>query len=105
MVDRKGRIYRFLNRKDDSWLTPWARLRYQENIPTIELLKRASGCQEKEAVACVALLNLPDRALRSCAGGDPELEVTVLERRKEILAQLKDQGLVIELDKEKPSRS
>ena len=41
-------------------LTGWARKRFLERTPTIQLLKLARNPQEREAVGIVAILDVPD---------------------------------------------
>ena len=41
-------------------LRHWARLKYLQHVPTLELLGLAKDRQEKEAVGIVALLDVPD---------------------------------------------
>jgi hypothetical protein len=41
-------------------LRRWARKRYIEHVPTIELLAEARGPRQQEVVGIVALLDVPD---------------------------------------------
>lgn len=96
MADRRDRVRKLL-RVEVAILTPWARLRFGQGVGTVELIRRAESEADKEAVACVALLNLSDKALRACAGGDGALAEALLVRRAELLRRLLDEGVQIEL--------
>ncbi len=41
-------------------LAGWARKKYVERIPTVQLLRMAKGPGEREAIGIVALLDVPD---------------------------------------------
>lgn len=97
MVARRERVRKLLRVEVDR-LTPWARLRFGEGVGTVDLIRQATSQEDKEAVACVALLNLSDSALRACAGEDGALAEALLARRAELVRRLAAEGVTIALD-------
>jgi hypothetical protein len=82
---------------DPELLLYWAELRFGEPAhTTMECLRRAKTADEKEAAACVAILDLPDEAVRQVAG-DLELAKKFLARRAEIVARLRERGVKVPL--------
>lgn len=51
-------------------LVSLARRRYQDGVPTLRLVREARTPMEKEAAACVALLEHPEQVLQRL-GADP----------------------------------
>lgn len=96
MVARRDRVRKLL-RVEVEKLTPWAKLRFGEGVGTVDLIRRAQSVEDKEAVACVALLNLSNSALRACAGEDGALAEALLARRSELIRRLEAEGVTIEL--------
>jgi hypothetical protein len=99
LVARRERVRKLL-RVDVERLTPWARRRFGEGVGTVDLIRQAESQEDKEAVACVALLNLSDSALRACAGEDGALAEALLARRSELLRRLEAEGVTIEVPEE-----
>lgn len=48
---------------EDEVLFRLARRKFEDGLSSLELLEESEAPEEKEAAACVALLDLPDRAL------------------------------------------
>ncbi len=65
-----------------------ARRRYQEGVPTLRLVREAGSPLEKEAAACVALLEHPEQVLQRLDASPDEAEHVrrCMERARATLA-------------------
>lgn len=93
-MESKGRVRRFLT-LDVAAIEPWARRRFGGGESTIQLLRAAAGDDARQVVACVALLDLSEDALRACGGGDPDLAARLLRHRARLLEGLEARGVFV----------
>lgn len=91
----RGRLKRCLCELGVEELIPWARRRFGGGATTLQLIREAADEHSKECVACVALLDLPEEALRAAAEGDEALAERLVSRRRELLRQLSELGVEV----------
>ena len=91
----EGRLRRCFCEVSEDLLLRLARRRYVDGLSTLELMKEASGTEEKEAASCVGLLELPEDFLIAALETGAHSTEHVREYRRKVRAALKAAGVDI----------
>ena len=72
----------------DAELRPWVIKRYQENRPTVELIRSTDDPHQKEIISIVAMLDVDEGTLLELMGGVNKPEHHIIHCRRKVKAML-----------------